>query len=136
MFSVKGWNQMVTKSIPEKNTSFSEESSGLFKSNSQISEELHLNPLPLSAGNVEKTDLKPVETVVDDMLGLFFGPSLSKAASSKSGHDRAVVEDFSTPNITFPSLDTPDIMLPVNADSAPMPKKKGSLKDKVMMYLG
>ena len=124
--------------MQEKNPSFGQENSGLFKSSSQISEELHLNPLPLSAGNVEKTDLKPVETVVDDMLGLFFGPSLSKAASSKSGRDRAVVEDFSTPNTTFPSLDTPDIMLPVNVDSAPapMPKKKGSLKDKVMMYLG
>jgi hypothetical protein len=150
MFSVKGWNQMATRSAPGKDSSFHPGASGLWKSDSHVGgEELHhLDSMSSSMGDVvgAKTDPKPVENVVDDMLGLFFGPSLSKAASSKSARSGALEEDFSAPDTTsfpsfdpssFPSFDpSSSTVLPAKVDSAQMPKKKGSLRDKVMMYLG
>jgi hypothetical protein len=141
MFSVKGWNQMAIRSAPGKDASIHPEASKLWKSNSHIGgQELHhLDSMSASAGDVVggKTDLNPVENVVDDMLGLFFGPSLSKAASFKSARDRALEDDLSTLDTSFPSLDpSSNTVLPPKVDSAPMPKKKGSLRDKVMMYLG
>lgn len=150
IFSVQGWNEIATKNLDAKDVSFSQETfetpvlpssavAEVLEGNSQASGELCPNLLSSVSGNNTKGpgSMEPAENIVDDMLGLFFGPSLSKAVSSKSESTQAFVEDTTTISMTpLPESDTPAMVLPVSVDSVPKPKKKSSLKDKVMMYLG
>lgn len=151
IFSVHGWNEIAAKSLDAKDTSFSQETSEmpvlpltfvgeLQKSNSQTSAEVGPNSVSNVCGGHAKgaDNLEPAENIVDDMLGLFFGPTLSKTVNSKVESTQDFVEDVTATSsmAPLPETDILDVILPQSVDAVPKPKKKSSLKDTVMMYLG
>eukprot|EP00250_Pteridium_aquilinum_P006659 c16530_g1_i1 orf=50-1666(+) len=147
IFSVQGWNEIATKSLDARNASFCQETSEMpvlpstfvDKGNSQASAELSPNlPSTVCGGKAKSADsLEPAENIVDDMLGLFFGPNLSKTVNPKLESSQDFVEDVTPSSLApLPDTDMLDVVLPASVDSVPKPKKKASLKDKVLMYLG
>lgn len=196
IFSVEGWNEVAKTSLDAKKRSLNQEVFGKpdlatvsqaiinkdenFKRDSQDKDE-DLSTIASfeSEGSGKILErMEPAANVVDDMLGLFFGPSLSKIVTSKPDCTQAMTEDLtstppehSTPkldlticddsapslssskaattrtentqgvaeemmrSIAHPEISAPETSLPMISDSAPKPKKKGSLKDKVKMFL-
>lgn len=149
IFSAQGWNEIVTKSLDAKNDSFSQHApekpelvvgcvtvgASKDEDDSQANGEACSTQSFLAHGEFGKgSDLKPAENVVEDMLDLFFGPSLSKTVNSKTECTQAFTTDM-TRSWPLTENTVSEVVLPVNVNSAPQPKKKGSLKDKVMMFL-
>lgn len=150
IFSVQGWNEIATKGLEDaKGVSFSQETgemsqlpstfaADIHKAHSQASPpELVPDSLPLGGDTIKGLDsLGTAENVMDDMLGLFFGPTLSKAVNSRLESSQTTAQDMNSNTLALPETDMLDVVLPVSIDSVPQPKKKSSLKDKIMMYLG
>ncbi|MCO5611350.1 hypothetical protein L7F22_065603 [Adiantum nelumboides] len=144
IFSVQGWNEIATKGLDGKGVSYSQETSqlpstflnGTNNNHSQASAETGTDSHVCGDATKGLDSLGTAENVVDDMLGLFFGPTLSKTVNTKLESSQNPIQDVSKSLIAFPEADMLDVLLPVSNDSGPQPKKKSSLKDKVMMYLG
>ncbi|KAH7279131.1 hypothetical protein KP509_37G006600 [Ceratopteris richardii] len=144
IFSVQEWNSVANNGFDIK-SSFTQDSSkalhgpsigGFNETYSQGSAECGSELATACGASVKAPDsLRDADDVVDDMLGIFFGPSLVKTANPKSEFSQQTVQDV----IIEPALvheNMADPVVPVYSDSVPQSKKKSSLKDKVKIYLG
>ncbi|KAI5063534.1 hypothetical protein GOP47_0022081 [Adiantum capillus-veneris] len=144
IFSVQEWNEITTKGLDGKDASYGQERSQLPSTflgdvntgHSQASAELGTDSCVDGDTTKGLNCLGTAENVVDDMLGLIFGPTLSKTVNTRLESSQIPVQDVNKSTVTYPAADMLDVVLPLSVDSAPQPKKKSSLKDKVMMYLG